>query len=984
MVARGERELHRGPRGCDSKWGLPAGDEGDKVVPGVHPSASRRFEPSPSFVDIEKPVSGNATGSKVARWLGRAALAAVGLALVLAGLVALVVPGVLRSRATRGMEAATGRTLAIGAIDVNPFTWRLELREVSLSEPGGKGTFASFRSGRVVVSPSSLWRGAPIISQVRLESPRFNVVRTGPNTYNLSDLIKYLTLPIPPLSLNDVRITGGTIDFLDLALGREERHTVRDGELLVPFLTTIPYLANEYGTPRFSALVDGAPLVIEGRIRGLPRVAEATAEVDLKNLSLPTYLSYLPAEIPVLVESGKVSVQGTLSYRVAANADPEVAWNGIVAVTEVKARDREGPLRVDVGEVAVRSRLTLAEKTGMLLEGGTLEVRNFSVPFGARDGMTVGLLSIQGSRYTAKENRIDVAGVLLENGSIRISRDRKGVFSYMALLEHLERRFTRGRQASAEPVRWRVGKIEGKGIDVAFTDGTRKELPGLAVSGLGFLAEDVRGPIAGPMAFSFSARFATDTAVRASGSFVPTPLSADVDLEVHDLALAVGGPYLPAELDVVIADGRLDLKAAVSIATRQDRLSGTFGGSASLRSLKLLDRRRGKLLAWKNLSVDGVKGSLAPLSLQIGKVGLSGLRAELVVEQDGTLNLPRRLDAAPDAPGKPEPARKPGSGGLQAIRVDELVVKDGAALFVDRSVPGEFRGSVDDLDLRVTGLSSVRDKVADVHMQAVLQKTAHLRIAGKASPLWKRAFADLEVTLERLDLSTATAYSGAYLGLEIDRGDLTVKSRARVDEGKLSAENRIRVDRLTFGQAVKSDKATFLPVQLLADILRDKNGDIVLDLPLSASTDDENLVGTLVGQAVNDVIFPPGSPLRSIHFAGCSAELAPGEQEKLKKLAAALQERPAMKIEAVGFVDRDRDLRGCPSGASGTPAPQAASDDERLRALAAGRGAAVRAFLVEQAKANPEKVLQGTRDIYRAPIQAGDPASRVEFEMARQ
>ena len=132
------------------------------------------------------------SGSSVWKWAGRAAAAVVALGLVLAALLAFVVPGIIRNQAAKRMESATGRKLAIGKLDVHPFTWEVEIGEVSLSEPGGQGTFATFKSGKVVVSPSSIWRGAPVISQVRLAEPHFEVIRTGPNTYNISDLIPYL------------------------------------------------------------------------------------------------------------------------------------------------------------------------------------------------------------------------------------------------------------------------------------------------------------------------------------------------------------------------------------------------------------------------------------------------------------------------------------------------------------------------------------------------------------------------------------------------------------------------------------------------------------------------------------------------------------------------------------------------------------------------------------------------------------------------
>ncbi len=916
---------------------------------------------------------------KAWKWIGGTAIGAVLLGLVLAALVAFVVPGIAITQASRGMEAATGRKLAIGALSLHPLTWQVEVKDLSLSEPGGKGTFASFKRAQASVSPVSILRGAPVISHVRLEGPHFDVIRTGPGAFNFSDLIKYLIMPVPALSLNDVAITGGSIDFLDRALPEEERHTVRDAELMIPFLTTIPALASQYGNPSFRALIDGAPLAIETQVRGLPRAPEVSARVDLRNLSLPVYLAYLPARIPVQVDSGVLSVQGTASYRVTEAAGPEISWDGTVEVAGIEVSEPQGPGRVAVSGVAFRSRVTLAKKLGMILDGGTVEIRDLSVPFGKTDAMKLGLLSITGARFVEKENRLEVEDLLLSDGKIRISRDRKGVFSPMPFLERLQRKLPKAPPSAGEPVQYRLKKLVGKDLDFSFTDGTRKELPSFTVSRVTFQADEVTGPLAGPIAFSLAARIGKAATLQARGKVVPTPLAADVELELTGFDLASGGPYVPEGMDLSIADGRLDLRLAVALATRKDQLTGTYGGSYAIRSLKLLSRKRGKLVAWDGLSVEGMKGTVEPMTLRVGKVVLSGLRADLVKGKDGKLNIPELPKEAPEVAAKPSPAAGPGDAGLQSIRIDEFVLKDGTLNFIDEGVPGDFHASIQDISVLVTGISSEPGKFAEVRAQMTLPKGAPLRVSGKAAPLKKPAYADLDLVLEKLDLSSATPYAGVHLGLEIDRGSLTVKSRARVEQGKLAAENRIRVDQLTFGKAVKSDKATILPVRLLVDILRNRDGDIVLDLPVSARTDDEDLAGTITGQIVKEVIFPPGSPLRDISFAACSAELDSDAQGRLRKLAGALQERPAMKITAFGYVDRDVDGKACREQAVATPP---LVGDARLGQLAEGRAAAVRDFLVLQGGVEAPRVSAATGDVFAAPREKGEKQARVEFARA--
>ena len=285
---------------------------------------------------------------------------------------------------------------------------------------------------------------------------------------------------------------------------------------------------------------------------------------------------------PCTVESGKLSVQGTASYRVTDEEGPEVAWDGTVEVTGIEISEHQGPGRVDVSGVAFRSRVSLGRKRGMILDGGSVDIRDLSVPFGGKDGMKLGLLSIAGMRYLQKENTLEVAGLLLADGKFRISRDRHGVFSPMPLLERLERKLPHGPPSSGEPIQYRVQRLEGKALDLAFTDGTRKELPSFTVSGVTFQAQDVTGPLAGPITFTVAARVGKGATVKTWGKFVPTPLAVDAELELKGFALADGGPVPPGR------PGHLDRGRA----TRpQDGLGHGHPQGSDHRDLRRLVRR---------------------------------------------------------------------------------------------------------------------------------------------------------------------------------------------------------------------------------------------------------------------------------------------------------------------------------------------------------------------------------------------------------
>ncbi|MGA8892200.1 MAG: DUF748 domain-containing protein, partial [Anaeromyxobacteraceae bacterium] len=793
------------------------------------------------------------------------------------------------------------------------------IRDLAMSEPGGVGTFASLTSAEAKVGLSSIWRGAPVISKVRLEGPTFNVIRTGPNTYNFSDLLRYLMMPVPSIQLNDVAITGGSIDFRDRALPKEELHTLRNGELVVPFLTTIPEQASQYGNPRFSAVIDGAPLVVEAKVRGLPKAAEVSAEIDLKGLSLPVYLSYVPAEIPVQVDSGKLAIQGTASYRITKEWGGEAGWDGTVTLSEIRIDEKKGPARLGIGDVVLRTRATSGEQRGLLLEDGSIEVRKVSVPFGGKDGLTIGLLAVQGMKFSQKRNELEVASVLLDDGHVRVSRDRKGTFSPQTITDGLRKKMPQAKPAdpAPPPLRYRIARVEGKGIDVAFTDASRKELPAFSMKDIHFLLQDVTGPVAGKTPFELGARWGKETTISAKGWAIPTPLAADAEVRIQGFDLASAGPYLDDDAQVIVAGGRFEAVLSAAVATRNDKLGGTFRGSAAVRGLQVLDRNRGKLLAWDALVIDGIQGNVDPMKVRVARVDLTGLRANLVMDGDGNSNLPKakvakpaKAEGAPAGKGKP-PARAQQGSTLEKLEIDDFHLAKGTIDFTDRSIPGDFEAQVRDIDVRLTGMTTEPGKAADLKARLVLPKGAPLTITGKAAPLKEPAFADMLLVLDGLDLTTATPYAGTFLGLEIDQGSLTVKSRAKVENGDIAAENAIRVDQLTYGKAVKSDKSTILPVRMLTDILRNKDGNIVLDLPVAARTDDEGLVGTVVLQVAKAVVFPPGSPLTDIPFDGCSADLGDDARGRLRKLGEALQERQAMKIVAVGHVDPEKDAQAC-------------------------------------------------------------------------
>ena len=850
------------------------------------------------------------------RWK-KAALIIIGIVLLLAGFVAFVLPGIVKNQAVQRVEAATGRKLAIGGISINPFAWTIEVRDLRFSDRGGE-TFATFSSARIAVSPSSLYRRAPIIASARITSPHLRIVRVGANIYNFSDLFKRQPQHSQQsrFSLNNLMITNGSVDFIDQGLPIEKRHELRKIELAVPFITTISYLAGRYITPRLSAEVNGSPLHVEGKLRPFPKAVEASATVEFNNASLPHYLAYIPGALPVRVESGRMSAKVAMSYRAAQKENPGLTFNSNVTLADTKVADRKGIPLLALRQLDVAANLEIGGPGGTRLEKGSVQARQLSAWVGKREGITLALLSLEGGTYSRKENLLKVADVTLRDGNLRFFRDRKGVF--LPLLHREDKGTVTGKKT---PLRYGIGRISGTGVNVVFTDEMLAGRPSFTFKKTSFSLEQLTGPPFGMIPFMVTGAYGKGGSLKASGNFTPAPLKIKGEMAVQRIPLTDFDAYLPQDLNMVVAGGRVDARLAVSLAARDGRMTGTFGGSTDLRSFHCLDAEGEDLLKWESLHVDKMKGRLAPFELDIGDVALTRFYSRIIAEKDGSLNLQHLYTRGPEAKEKKaEGGKKPGM-----IRIGTITMQSGTLSFTDRHVAGGYTTTFFNLGGRISGLSSEDNRFADVDLRGNLENQSPLRITGQINPLRSDLFVDLRVNFTGIELSPMSPYAGKYLGYAVDNGQLFIYSRYRIENKKLVSENKVVIDQLDFGKRIESDKATSLPVRLAIGLLKDRKGEINLDLPVTGRMDDPefSFPGVVLKILKNLLVTAARSPLTLLHamfggkedlssvgFTPGSAELSPAEREKLLKLAAALNDRPALKIAVTGFVDREHDDEG--------------------------------------------------------------------------
>ncbi|RJP20620.1 MAG: DUF748 domain-containing protein [Deltaproteobacteria bacterium] len=433
--------------------------------------------------------------------------------------------------------------------------------------------------------------------------------------------------------------------------------------------------------------------------------------------------------------------------------------------------------------------------------------------------------------------------------------------------------------------------------------------------------------------FSFSTSLNGDGAVSLGGLFSVEPPSLAAKAQLKSVSLVPFQPYYTDKVRILLAGGSVSAGGNLSVGAPKGKpLRAAFRGEFSVNDFSSVDKAKGEeFLKFATLHFGGVEIGYNPTAVAIREISLADFYSRIVVNPDGTLNVQGIVasDAAGSDNTAASPATSPPAPDKAAapppVRIDTVTLQGGAIRFSDRFVKPNYSANLAEIGGRLTGLSSDGNARADVDLRGKLENSAPLEIVGKINPLSKDLFLDLRVDFRDMELSPLTPYSGRFAGYAIQKGKLSLGLKYRIEKRALEAENKVFLDQFTFGESVDSPTATKLPVRLAVALLKDRKGEIHLDLPVSGMIDDPKfsiwgivwkIVGNLLIKAATSpfallgAIFGGGEELSYLEFGpGSSAIPAPGAA-KLSNLVKVLTERPALTLEIEGHVDLDRDKEG--------------------------------------------------------------------------
>lgn len=219
-------------------------------------------------------------------------------------------PPLLKSVLLQQLSKELQREVSIERIDISPYA--LSARVAGFSVKAGDGhEVVGFDELFVNLSSASLFKFAAVVDEVRLQGPRVAVARVADGRYDISDLLDKWMQPkdepesgTPRFSLNNIKVADGRIVFDDQPKGKV--HTVSELNFTLPFVSSLPYQAEIFVEPSFSAAIDGSTLALKGRSTPFHETHHSELDLDLDRFDLSSLQPYLPEALPLAVASGRL------------------------------------------------------------------------------------------------------------------------------------------------------------------------------------------------------------------------------------------------------------------------------------------------------------------------------------------------------------------------------------------------------------------------------------------------------------------------------------------------------------------------------------------------------------------------------------------------------------------------------------------------------------------------------------------------------
>ncbi|WP_065758273.1 DUF748 domain-containing protein [Pseudomonas defluvii] len=806
----------------------------------------------------------------------------------------LILPGVALRIANQQLANYATLPAKLQRVELNPFSLELTLWGLQIGEPGKEQV--GFERLYANLQLDSLWSGALHLANVELDKPRTELLFAKDGSLNLTQLFKLppsqpkaetpASEPFP-LRIGSIKLNAGYLHFEDLRPSEPIEFLYDSMDLELKNLSTLPDDSTDMTL--VAAGPKGGRIDWQGTFSLVPIASEGTLKFTDGKMKL--VWPYVRDIVPLVLEDGRVSFE-------------------------------------------THYKLNLSKETELLLDNTSLQVAPFAV--NAPDGRPL----VRLASLSVSDTSIDLAKQLVTVGKIRSEKletwaaleadgqlDWQKLFaSQPAKAKPAEKtepatatpatKETTGTNTPSKPWQVLLRDVQLRNYQVHLADRTHKEPVALEVGPLNLDLQNFDSLNQSPFTLKLDTGVGKQGKLQASGDVNLAPVSSKLNVVTRDIDLRVAQAYISPFIRLELRSGMLNSDLDVDLKNTAP-LAFSITGKAQVNQLHTLDTIKNRdFVKWQQLNLDGLEYRHGD-ALSIAKVNLQQPYARFMINEDRTTSVDDLL--IPQPAGSPQKARNTSTSSAKplGIHIGEIAINDGSANFADFSLTPNFATAIQQLNGRIGTIDNRQPKPANVDIKGKVDRYAPVTIKGALNPFDPMASLDIATSFKRVELTTLTPYSGKFAGYRIRKGRLNLDLHYLITKGQLKAENKLVLEQLQLGEKVDSPDAVDLPIRLAVALLKDTEGKISIELPISGDLNNPQFsVMPIVWQTLRNLVMRAAQApfkfigglvsggdaqdLGSVAFTPGSSDLSSDAKGALEKLASALKARPELRLEIEG------------------------------------------------------------------------------------
>lgn len=788
-------------------------------------------------------------------------------------------------------------------------------------------------------------------------------------------------------SVSNIVIHDGNFELIDRY--KQSHQKVSDIELSVPFIANFASTQTAWVEPYFSAKFNGSPFLLDGKLRLFTDKREATLELKLNGIDLTNIDEYSPIPTGIRLLSGYFDSDLQIKFSQFIDEPPRITLSGKTLFRQVAVNNQavEMPHQAKLDILFVQ--LKEIDLTGQKPSNAAIALRNFAlireddtIPF-----LSLSKLMAKNIQIDKGQQQVELDELLLDRFHASIRREQGGdidltrLFSVISPTASASETLSQEKNAFfpipahkppipvakiqrawipfpgkkplvaanakdaakektieaassqiAKPAvtsdsRWaaQLNLLKLTASSLHFADMALPDLPPMEVDSLDLTLTDIDLTGKNPLNMVLQAKINQRGSIDTKGSFAWAPLTTDLDVDLKAVDLVSLQGWAVDQLNAILTRGALSFQGKIKASGEPLKVS--LEGDGQFLDFNVFDKANASdLLSWKKMDVNDINAVNDPLRVDISTIKLDNFFARLIILPEGDLNLTKIVQQDKEAASTfaaQQTTTRPAAAETPSVNIDEVILQHGNVKFNDRFVEPNYRANLTGLSGNIGPVHP--DKTISIDIHGEVDRSAPLEIIGNFNPYGNDLQLDIKAKARNIEMPALSPYTGKLVGYSIEKGKLSVDIHYHIEEGALKAENNVFLDQLDIGEQVDSPDAPSLPLRLAVTLLKNRQGEIDINLPIQGSVNDPqfSLGGIIFDAFINLItkaitspfellgsVLEDGEELSTIHFLAGEANIGTEAEKRLQALSRILTERTSLELEITGYADLSQDYEG--------------------------------------------------------------------------